>query len=686
MPRQIKAGLFLGFFGLLVGYVLVVEFVNAQLFTNYDFLTLAFDWERIMRLNWDVFLQALAIMFACFGVAAAFGAHSATQALTRVGKTNWQSAWALRWNGLLGAPGDGFVVAKTTRPFWPGRYLIYEEKPHCIVIAPSGEGKGVGFVYPNLFTFKGSTVTLDIKGENYDTTARWRHKMGAKVFLFAPVEFEELSHRYNPLDRVGKLTNPAERQLELEQISTLFLQGERNLETWIEGAREMFVAAGGIAFQRGRFTLGGIYDVCVGAQSTLKDYFGKLRDEAQDDDLKKELNKLAVLDEKTLSGYLSVMMTAGFKQWKNPHIRKMTDVSDFSFDNIRRKKMSVYFKVSEPKLKVIAPLVRLFFNELVATMQSRLPAEDETNKVMIILDEFQALGRMDTVADAMATIRGFGGRIAIITQTIPQLDSVYDENRRLVIQGNAGLKLYMTPSDERTIEDVSNACGMTTRKVVSVSQRQGIGEKKTFSERTEEVPLLTKDDARQMKGDRAVVVVNGMAPIKAFRIRHFKDRKFKQIVKRSTELPWEPLTNSLLKLRVIEGTTTRAASTHPVNPRTEGSAEGVPVVAQASSGEAIPTTEDAQTLRALVDRLFELIERCQALPEQAKELVQLRQEYTESEDLPNLADQEGKPDYGAVGVADPQTVSTGDGTLKRRKRNGVRNDLRMNIDDDGKAA
>ena len=115
MPRQIKAGLFLGFFGLLVGYVLVVEFVNAQLFSNYDFLTLAFDWERIMRLNWDVFLQALAIMFACFGVAAAFGAHSATQALTRVGKTNWQTGWALRWNGLLGTPGDGFVVPGGSR-------------------------------------------------------------------------------------------------------------------------------------------------------------------------------------------------------------------------------------------------------------------------------------------------------------------------------------------------------------------------------------------------------------------------------------------------------------------------------------------------------------------------------------------------------------------------------------------
>lgn len=189
-----------------------------------------------------------------------------------------------------------------------------------------------------------------------------------------------------------------------------------------------------------------------------------------------------------------------------------------------------------------------------------------------------------------------------------------------------------------------------------------------------------------MKGDRAVVVVNGMPPIKAFRIRHFKDRTFKRFVSKSKRLSWDELTNDLVKQRVIEGTTPQAGAPLLENPRAEGSPKDVPFVAQAASGDTIPTTEDAQTLRALVERLFELIERCQALPEQAKGLVKSRQESTASADLPILGDQDGKPGHGSGNGADPQQVASGDGAMKRRKRTNVRNDLRMNINDDGKTA
>ena len=39
------------------------------------------------------------------------------------------------------------------------------------MVAPTRAGKGVGFVIPNLLSFAGSVVVLDVKGENFDNHA-----------------------------------------------------------------------------------------------------------------------------------------------------------------------------------------------------------------------------------------------------------------------------------------------------------------------------------------------------------------------------------------------------------------------------------------------------------------------------------------------------------------------------------
>ena len=62
----------------------------------------------------------------------------------------------------------------------PGRAdprLFYQG--HVLTVAPTGTGKGVGAVIPNLLTYEGSAIVLDIKGENYAVTARARAEHGA---------------------------------------------------------------------------------------------------------------------------------------------------------------------------------------------------------------------------------------------------------------------------------------------------------------------------------------------------------------------------------------------------------------------------------------------------------------------------------------------------------------------------
>jgi type IV secretion system protein VirD4 len=148
---------------------------------------------------------------------------------------------------------------------------------------------------------------------------------------------------------------------------------------------------------------------------------------------------------------------------------------------------------------------------------------------MIMLDEFDRLGKMPIVAESIKTLRSFGGNLAIVTQTIPALDEIYGENTRRSLQGGAGVKLYLTPSEQKTIEELSQAVGKTTKRVVTRSRAVGRNpfEGRSVSERTEDTPLLTEDQARRMDLDEVILVIDAQMPIRARRIKYFEDPALK---------------------------------------------------------------------------------------------------------------------------------------------------------------
>ena len=143
--------------------------------------------------------------------------------------------------------------------------------------------------------------------------------------------------------------------------------------------------------------------------------------------------------------------------------------------------------------------------------------------------------------DSIETLRSYCVNLAIVTQTIPTLDEIYGENARCALQGNAGIKLFLTPSDEKTIEGLSKAVGKTTKRVVTRSRAIGRNPFawRSMSECTEETALLPEDEARRMALDDIVMVVDAQMPVRAKRIKYYEDRFFKQIFEKQTgDLPY----------------------------------------------------------------------------------------------------------------------------------------------------
>lgn len=527
------------------GYVFASAFLTFRdlgLRAEIDFLWLVTNYLNLRQVRPDDFQLANLIIGGTAFAGMLLSAVLSGTALTKFGKTHWQRAGELKRNGFFTAPGSGFILGKMTSPKRRGRYLSSDVYPHVLCVAPTGRGKTTGFVIPNLLTFRGSAVVLDVKGENFEATARHRAAEGDDVYRFAPTDWNDRrSHRYNPLLRIAGLRDPNQQQMELQLLATLFLQTDNDRTSGLlKGGIDLFVAAGLLSFERKRPTLGEIYRITASGGDKRKEFM-KRRDEVQNRAAKLIFERMASTNNDTLTSYISLLMTSGLDQWSNPAIDAATSTSDFDFRTIRKKPFSVYLVVAPNMVRPMAALIRLFFSDLIASLQDREPGPDEPWPVMIMLDEFNRLGKMPIVVESIETLRSYRGHLAIVTQTIPALDEIYGENTRRALQGNAGIKLYLTPSDEKTIEELSGAVGMTTKRVVTRSRSIGRNpfEGRSMSERTEETSLLPKDEARRMSLDDIVMVVDAQMPVRAKRIRYFDDPFFKSIHKAQWgELPF----------------------------------------------------------------------------------------------------------------------------------------------------
>ena len=453
-------------------------------------------------------------------------------ALTRFGQTHWQKRGEMKTNGFFGKPGTGFILGKLGSPKSRARYITSKVFPHALIVAPTGRGKTSGFVIPNLLTWQGSAVTLDVKGECFEATARHRAAQGDKVYRFAPTDWVgKRTHRYNPLQRIYELEDPARQQMELQLLATLFLQSDNDrVQGLLKGGIDLFVAAGLLAFQRKKPNLGEIYRIAASGGNKQKEYVARGH-EIDNKAAKLIFTRLASTNNDTLTSYVSLLMTSGLDQWQNPAIDEATQISDFDFRTIRKKPFTVYLVVQPLMVKPLAPLIRLFFSDLLSAMQEKEPGKDEPWPVMIMLDEFNRLGKMPIVVESIETLRTYRGHLAVVTQTIPALDEIYGENPRRALQGNAGVKLYLTPSDEKTIEELSKAVGKTTKTVITRSRSIGKNpfEGRSQSTRTEETSLLPEDEARRLPLDEIIMVVDAQMPVRAKRIQYFDDRLFAAI-------------------------------------------------------------------------------------------------------------------------------------------------------------
>ena len=498
-----------------------------------------------------------AVIFAVIGLTSV---HRGS--LTEYDEARFQSRAEMRRNRMI-APlkANGFLFAKLTRPSKRGPFVSAtpDRFPHAMMIAPTGRGKGVGFVLPNLLHFSGSAVILDVKGENFEKTSIHRSQaLGNRVWYFSP--FDHVSddpegageaaskirtHRFNPLTRIARLKSVDQQYTAINAMADLFLIVESaNAESFFQAGRSLFVAACLRAIEVGRPTIGEALRIMSGG-GAKKDSYRAIADTTGIPVVAEVFLTMADQTDRILDSYVSVIRGAGLELWLDPAVDRATSGSDFDFSTFRREPQSLYIVVNIEHVKTLAPLIRLIFADAISSLQRALPAADEPHAVMFLMDEFDQLGRQPLVLSGLKTIRAYGGRFFIITQSVPGLEDIYGEVNRRALQAGAGVQIFMTPQDDRTAEVISKALGKKTiiGKTRSQDAVRGLGDSTSISRRSEERPLISPSELARFPLDKVIVLAEGQYPIMAEHIRYYADEHFRPIedARAGFPLPYPPL-------------------------------------------------------------------------------------------------------------------------------------------------
>jgi type IV secretion system protein VirD4 len=437
-----------------------------------------------------------------------------------------------RFGRILDAEKRGLLTGKgLIMGLLNGSTLTSDVPAHALVVGPTRSGKGVSFVIPNGYVWQGSSVWFDPKRENMQALASHRKALGDKVLVFSPGERN--SHRYNPLDFV----NRDERMATDSLVVASFLIPDDGREIWGRSARILLAAMIGFVLAakqfEGRRHLRAVAELTT-TQADFRDVLQLLLKGEQDNVpqwVSDGFNQFIAIEPETRNSALFNITTA-LGPWNNALIAAVTAETDFDIRNLRRERMAIFIGCSIAQLEIFRPVLKLLIQQIHDQLMTAPPGKDEPFQVLMMIDEFRQLGRMDDLVSKLTINAGYGFRMCLILQDVSQLDELYGKAVRETTISACQVKLFIRINDMATSEYVSEMLGSRTQEVATPTIRAGHGG--LFSRRDRSIhyierPLRAPQELREMAEDIAILLVPNAPPFEIRKIRHYADRPFAKI-------------------------------------------------------------------------------------------------------------------------------------------------------------
>jgi len=462
----------------------------------------------------------------------AFGMSIWRARLSSTATTHGSARWAMpREVREAGLTKDAGVCLGLYR----GRYLRHAGPEHVLAFAPTRSGKGVGLVVPTLLTWTGSAVIHDIKGENWNLTAGWRSRF-SHCLLFNPTD--PASAAYNPLLEVRRGDHEVR---DVQNIADILVDPEGAMERrnhWEKTSHSLLVGAIlHVLYAVEDKTLRGVANFLSDPSCTFELTLHRMMatshlPEGPHPVVASAAREVLNKSENERSGVLSTAMSF-LGLYRDPTVAQVTSRCDWRIADLVAAvhPVSLYLVVPPSDISRTKPLIRLILNQIGRRLTESLDGADglrRRHQLLLMLDEFPALGRLDFFESALAFMAGYGLRAFLISQSLNQIDKAYGQNHSIL--DNCHVRITFATNDERTAKRISETLGTATQLR---AQRNYAGHRLApwlghlmVSRQETARPLLTPGEVMQLPVDEAIVMLSGVPPIRARKLRYYADRNF----------------------------------------------------------------------------------------------------------------------------------------------------------------
>lgn len=446
-----------------------------------------------------------------------------------------------RWGGgEVFRRDEGLLIGR--RPT-DGGLFRFDGDGHLLTLAPTRSGKGVSSVIPNLLDYPGSVFVVDAKPENAAVTARRRREMGQAVRILDPFGVAGGWDAFNPLELIDP--EGLDAIDDARMIADMIVSGEGEGAEhvhWNETAREF--AAGLLLHVRASAPpeeqhlphfrkLVTLRRGTPRAPGPFDELLARMLDSRAADGIVSRA--ASVLLQKPLRERGSVLSSLHrhTEFLDSPHLKRALGRSTFDPADLKRRQMSLFLCLPSARLPEYHRWIRLMVGCCLRILM-RTPGRPR-HRVLMLLDEFQNLGRLGPVEQGVSLAAGFGVQLWLFVQDVARLKDAYPRTWETFFTNSEVLQAFGASNDRTTSEYLSWLTGEATIFTESENESRGVsrgkmyntqrGTGQTLSEKGRR--LLTPDEVRRLDRGMQLLFVKGGDPILARRLDYRTDPEFR---------------------------------------------------------------------------------------------------------------------------------------------------------------
>ncbi len=473
--------------------------------------------------------------------------HQQAEKSTAHGAAHWSTPSELNSAGMFKT--GGFFLGQVG-----GKDLFHNGEGSLLTIAGAGMGKTTSLAIPLLLRAVGASgkvtgnIAVDVKLELWLTTRRQRERMGERVVVISPWH-QEFSDQFegrietwdDGFDPCSFLEASPSILDDCRLLSGLLLpQQGSSTETdsfFRDGAIDVLMAFMLLGLSKSnRITLPDLRaDIMAPKEAMAESIATMLGSDAFSGALAELGARLATPftdAPKEMSGMLSGARRALAVYDQHGPLGRSVRKPGFDFRTFRDKPTTVYIAIPLDKIGTHGST---WLATVITVAQELIGRDRRPTQVNVLLDEFQNLGRQDSIRRGLATLRGAGFRYWFLVQYASALASnkLYGQDWRDFI-GCEVVSAFGATSAWETLQLLSNLAGQETFAEPSFSEQANPGKSGgaglSSSLSTQGRPLIRPADIKTLLGkDGHLIFAGTLPPILAKKVSYLSVRKWRRL-------------------------------------------------------------------------------------------------------------------------------------------------------------